>query len=74
MTAALDKTTARHSAALHLALWTMLPAVGILAGLVLRPIPSWIAALPLNIKAITNPRRFSVESSSLALERCRRSP
>ncbi|MDF2469041.1 MAG: hypothetical protein K0Q61_1413 [Rhodococcus erythropolis] len=46
MTAALDKTTVRHSAALHLALWTMLPAAGTLAGLVLSRIPSWIAALP----------------------------
>ncbi len=46
MTAALDKTTVRHSAALHLALWTMLPAAGALAGLVLSRIPSWIAALP----------------------------
>ncbi len=46
MTATLDKTTVRHSAALHLALWTMLPAAGALAGLVLSRIPSWIAALP----------------------------
>ena len=45
MTAVLDKTTIRHSIALRVALWTMLPAVGVLAGLVLSRVPFWIAAL-----------------------------
>lgn len=45
MTAAPDKTTVRHSTALHVALWTMLPTVGGILGFALSRIPSWISAL-----------------------------
>lgn len=45
MTTTRDKTTVRHSAAMHLALWTMLPTVGATLGFVLSQAPSWISAL-----------------------------
>lgn len=45
MTVTPDRTTVRHSTALHAALWTILPTVGALVGFALSRVPSWIAAL-----------------------------
>ncbi|WP_232666657.1 YqeB family protein [Pseudonocardia sp. TRM90224] len=46
MTKAVHPTVVRHTAGMHVFLWTAFPLAGAVAGFVLAHVPEWIAALP----------------------------